>query len=264
MFFLAPIVLVGMYSVGGLTLYRNDVYLTLDAWSRFLDGSVYLALFWKSVRMALTVSVLAVLLAYPVAYYLALCTKGRKYVLLLFIITPFLTSYLLRLLAWRVILGSHGVVNSFLLWSGMRRAPVEWLLHSPFAVILVLTYVWVPFVCLPIFVTLDTMDRSLLEAAGDLGASRWRTFWRVTFRMSTPGVLAAFAFVFIPTIGEFVTPLLVGGPKGFMFGNAIADLFGPGFDWQTGSVLGVFLLLVVGVVIGIFARSMRLSEVTSR
>jgi spermidine/putrescine transport system permease protein len=114
-------------------------------------------------------------------------------------------------------------------------------------VILVLIYVWVPFVALPIFVSLENLDASLLEAGGDLGASRMRVFWRVTLPLSLPGVAAAFAFVFIPTLGEFVTPSLVGGPRGTMFGNAISELFLKGLDWQTGSVLALFLVLVVGI-----------------
>ena len=112
--------------------------------------------------------------------------------------------------------------------------PIEWLLYSRFTVMLVLAYIWVPFVALPIFVSLNGLDRSLLEAAGDLGASRWRTFFRVTLPLSLSGVFAAFLFVFIPTIGEFVTPLLVGGTSGYMYGNSIQDLFTRGLDWQTG------------------------------
>jgi spermidine/putrescine transport system permease protein len=116
---------------------------------------------------------------------------------------------------------------------------------------------------LPIFVALDTLDRSLLEAAGDMGASRWRTFVRVTLPLSKPGLIAAFVFVFIPTIGEFVTPLLVGGPSGYMFGNAINDLFTRGLDWQTGSVLAFFLLGVVAVLMALFGRSVQVRSVAT-
>ena len=169
-------------------------------------------------RVSLTVSIVVVLLAYPIGYFLALCVRKRKYVLLLVIIAPFLTSYLLRVLAWKVILGERGVVNSALFELHLRQPdhPVEWLIYSQFAVMLVLAYVWIPFVALPIFVSLNNMDGSLLEAAGDLGASRWRTFWRVTFPLSLPGVTAAFVFVFVPTIGEFVTPQVVGGDEGLL------------------------------------------------
>jgi spermidine/putrescine transport system permease protein len=259
-FFLLPVVIVAAYSVGALSLLPSDVPGGLDIWRRFLTGqSIYLGLFWKSVRMALTTSVVVVALAYPIAYFLALCVRKRKYVLLLLVIAPFLTSYLLRVLAWKVILGDRGVVNSLLYFLHVRPPdhPISWLLYSQFAVILVLSYVWVPFVALPIFVSLENLNRSVLEAANDLGASRWRVFWRVTFRLSLPGVIAAFVFVFIPTLGEFITPLLVGGSGGFMYGNAISDLFTQGLDWRTGSVLAVFLLAVVAVLMAAFGRSLQ-------
>ncbi len=164
------------------------------------------------------------------------------------LIAPFLTSYLLRVLAWKVILGDQGVINSFLFWTGLRADghPISQLLYSRFAVMLVLGYIWLPFVALPIFVSLESLDRRLLEAASDLGASRLQAFRRVTLPLSLPGVVAAFLFVFIPTLGEFVTPSLVGGATGYMYGNQIVDLFGTGFpDWETGAVLAIFLLLVV-------------------
>jgi spermidine/putrescine transport system permease protein len=227
---------------------------------------VYLRLFWKSVKMSLVVSVLVVLVAYPLAYYLALSGTKRKYVLLLLLIAPFLTSYLLRVLAWKVILGDQGVVNSFLFWTGLRAPdhPLSQLLYSRFAVVLVLGYVWLPFVALPIFVTLENLDPRLLEAASDLYASRLQAFRRVTLPLSLPGVAAAFLFVFIPTVGEFITPSLVGGTSGYMYGNQIVDLFGTGFpDWETGSVLSLFLLGVVAALIAFVTGLLRLRQAAS-
>jgi spermidine/putrescine transport system permease protein len=262
-FFLIPIAIVALYSFDVYSLFPEKHGFTLAAWRSFIHSSVYLGLFWKSVKMALIVSVVVVALAYPVAYYLALSGTKRKYVLLLILIAPFLTSYLLRVLAWKVILGNNGVFNSFLVWTGLRSAdhPLSQLLYSRFAVMLVLAYVWVPFVALPIFVSLDTLDRRLLEAASDLGASRRQAFLRVTLPLSLPGVAAGFLFVFIPTVGEFVTPSLVGGTSGYMYGNQIADLFSTGFpDWETGSVLALFLLGVVTVLTLFFARFTRVQE----
>ena len=262
-FFVVPIAIVGAYSFDVYSLFPGKHGFTLAAWRAFIHSSVYLGLFWKSVKMALIVSVVVVLLAYPVAYYLALSGTKRKYVLLLILIAPFLTSYLLRVLAWKVILGNNGVFNSFLVWTGIRSAdhPLSQLLYSRFAVMLVLAYVWVPFVALPIFVSLDTLDRRLLEAAADLGASRWQAFRRVTLPLSLPGVVAGFLFVFIPTVGEFITPSLVGGTSGYMYGNQIADLFQTGFpDWETGSVLALFLLGVVTVLTLCFARFTQVRE----
>jgi spermidine/putrescine transport system permease protein len=265
LFFVVPVAYIAAYSVGAVNLFPIDAtVISLEAWRRFLGGGVYLSLFWKSIRISLTVSVVVVLLAYPVGYFLALCTRKRKYVLLLLIIAPFLTSYLLRVLAWKVILGDTGVLNSFLSWSHLRGPddPITWLLYSQFTVMLVLVYVWVPFVALPIFAVLDGLDRSLLEAAGDLGAGRWRTFVRVTLPLSFPGVIAAFVFVFIPTIGEFVTPTLVGGAGGYMYGSAINDLFTRGLSWQTGSVLALFLLAVVAGLMALFGRFIQVRSVS--
>jgi spermidine/putrescine transport system permease protein len=228
-----------------------------------LHSGVYLHLFVKSLEMSLTVSAIVVVVAYPLAYFLALSGTPRKYVLLLLLIAPFLTSYLLRVLAWSVILGNQGVVNTFLVWVGLRSQahPLSFLLYSRFAVMLVLGYVWLPFVALPIFVTLDTIDRALLEAASDLYASRLQAFVRVTLPLSAPGVLAAFLFVFIPTVGEFVTPSLVGGASGYMYGSQIVDLFEQGFpDWETGAVLAIFLLGVISVLTLLFVRFLRVGE----
>ena len=248
-FFLAPIAIVGAYSVDVLALFPGAHAFTLAAWRDLFSSGVYLRLFWKSVQMALIVSVVVVLVAYPLAYYLALSGTKRK--------------YLLRVLAWKVILGNEGVVNTFFFWTGLREAghPISALLYSRFAVMLVLGYVWLPFVALPIFVTLENLDARLLEAAGDLYASRLQAFARITLPLSMPGVVAAFLFVFIPTVGEFITPSLVGGTSGYMYGNQIVDLFGTGFpDWETGSVLALFLLGVVAALTAIFARFMRAGQ----
>src|SRR2546421_11298410 len=256
-FFVVPIAIVAAYSFDVYSLFPGKHGFTLAAWRAFLHSSVYLGLFWKSVKMSLVVSVVVVALAYPVAYYLALSGTKRKYILLLVLIAPFLTSYLLRVLAWKVILGDQGVLNTFLFWTGLRSPdhPLSFLLYSRFAVMLVLGYVWLPFVALPIFVSLESLDRRLLEAASDLGASRLQAFRAVTLPLSAPGLVAAFLFVFIPTLGEFVTPSLVGGASGYMYGNQIVDLFGTGFpDWETGSVLAIFLLGVVALLPIMFAR----------
>ena len=208
----------------------------------------FLRLFFRSVSMATTSAVLAVLLAFPVAYFLAFGIRKSKYTWLLIVIAPFLTSYLLRIFAWKVILGDQGLINSALFQLHLRDPdnPLSFLIYSQFTVILVLLYAWVPFIVLPIFISLENMDRRLLEAATDLGASRLRALRRVTIPIAAPGIVAAFLFVFIPSIGEYITPSLVGGNNGYMFGQAIANQFvGGALDWQVGSVLAIFLLGVV-------------------
>ena len=269
-FFLAPVVFIALYSVDVLSIYRvvgtydPDAF-TLDAWRDFLDGGIYLEKFWTSIWMAGVVSIGAVVVAYPIAYFLALVATKRKYVLLLLILSPFLVSYFLRVLAWKVILGDQGVINSFAYWTGIRADgdPIPQLLYSRFSVMLVLAYVWIPFVALPIFVALENLDRRLLEASSDLGASRWQTFVRVTLPLSLPGVIAAFIFVFIPTIGEYFTPLLIGGTEGTMFGNVIADQFGQSQNWLNGSVFSFFLLVVVAFLTALFARFLTLRRVAA-
>jgi spermidine/putrescine transport system permease protein len=265
-FFAIPVVLVGLLSVGGIVLFPGDEVWTLSSWKSFLDlDSVYMGLFWKSIKMSLIVSAICVVIAYPIAYFLALGTSKRKYTLLLLIIVPFFTSFLLRVAAWKFILGDQGLINSFFYSTGLRadEHPIPQLLYSQFTVMRVLGYVWIPFVALPIFVSLENLDRRLLEAASDLGASRWQAFRRVTLPLSLPGVVAAFVFIFIPTIGEYVTPSLVGGNKGFMFGNAIQDLFGPGFDWTTGAVLSMFLFGAVLFFTLIFARFLSMRQLST-
>jgi spermidine/putrescine transport system permease protein len=218
-----------------------------------------ITLFFRSVSTSLTVSVVAVLMAFPVAYYLAFCRGKSKYTWLVIVIAPFLTSYLLRVLAFKVILTDDGLVNTALFDAGLREDgnQIEWLLYTQFTVLLVLLYAWVPFVTLPIFVALENMDRRLLEAATDLGASRLRAFTKITLPIAAPGIVAAFLFVFIPTIGEFVTPALVGGSKGYLFGSAIADEFGQNSAWQTGAVSALFLMAVVLVLTGATSRFLR-------
>ncbi len=206
--------------------------------------STYLRLFFKSVTLAMTTSVFAVLMAFPIAYFLAFGIEKSRYTWLLIVIAPFLTSYLLRVFAWRVILGDDGVINNAV--TGLGGEPITFLLYSRFTVFIVLLYAWVPFVVLPLFISLENMDRRLLEAATDLGASRLQALRKVTLPVIAPGVVASFLFVFIPSIGEFVTPSLVGGTEGFMFGNQIQNAFVGGLnDWQAGSMLSLFLLLVV-------------------
>lgn len=244
----------GNWIVGGCFALLLVPFLTIPAGNNLIriaelsSSGDFLRLFFKSITMATTSSVWAVLLAFPVAYYLAFGMRKSKYTWLLVIIAPFLTSYLLRIFAWKIILGDQGLINSALFELGLRDPdnPITFLIYSQFTVILVLLYGWVPFIVLPIFIALENMDRRLLEAGTDLGASRLQAFFKVTLPVAAPGVVAAFLFVFIPSIGEYITPALVGGNEGYMFGQAIASQFvGGALNWQRGSVLAVFMLAVV-------------------
>jgi spermidine/putrescine transport system permease protein len=265
-----PIVLIAMYSVFLLTNLTGVVAVfSFQNWHEFFPTrwdavpwrttSPFWNTFVRSMGVTLVIAVVTTALAYPVAYFLAFGARRRRYVLLLVLLAPFFTSFLLRVLAWQVMLNGNGVVNSAL-WELHLRPhgdSVSWLINTWFSVGLVLAYAWVPFVALPIFVSMDNLDRRLLEAAGDLGASRLQMFLRVTLPMSLPGVVAGFVFVLIPTTGEFVTPQLVGGSGTYMFGQAIQDLFvGTASDWNYGAVLALWLMLVVAVLMAISGRAL--------
>jgi spermidine/putrescine transport system permease protein len=264
-----PIVLVGMYSVflltnltGVITSFSYQDWLDFfpNHWSilpPWHTDSPFWNTFTKSMGITLLVSVVTTVAAYPVAYYLAFIAHRRRYVLLLVLLAPFFTSFLLRVLAWQVMLNNNGVINSSLWELGLRPQgdAISWLINTWFSVGLVLAYSWVPFVALPMFVTMENMDRRLIEAAQDLGASRFTTFLRVTLPLSLPGVIAGFVFVLIPTTGEFITPQLVGGAETYMFGQAIQDLFvGTAIDWNYGAVLSIWLMAIVIVLVSLSAR----------
>jgi spermidine/putrescine transport system permease protein len=256
---LGPLVLISLYSVG-LRSNIPGTATSFDAtnWKSFLAGSgnPFRGLLWHSLAITLLVSVAATVAAYPLAYFLSFVARKHRYTLLLLLLAPFFTSYLLRVIAWQVILNDNGVANSFIQAIGLRPNgdAVPWLIYSNFAVALVLFYSWIPFVALPIFAVLENMDRRLLEAAEDLGASRIATFLRVTLPLSLPGVIAGFVFVLIPTTGEFITPLLVGGTDSQLFGNAIQSFFVDSPDWNYGSVLAVTLIGLVVALTLVFGR----------
>jgi spermidine/putrescine transport system permease protein len=170
---------------------------------------------------------------------------------MLLLILPAMTSYLLRVMAWKIILGPEGALSSLLQWIGFGESTLPGLLYNRQAVIVTLVYVWIPFVALPVYASLSRIDTSLLEAAGDLGCPGWEAFLRVTLPLSTPGVIVGFFFVFIPTLGEWVTPVLVGGTGGIMYGNIIQDEFVNAFNWPAGSVMSIAMLLEMAVFIAV-------------
>jgi spermidine/putrescine transport system permease protein len=256
---IGPIVLILLYSFGLLTNITGGhaAFSTAD-WKDFLTGAgnPFRSRFFTSIAVTLIVSTASVLGAYPLAYFLAFVARRHRYTILLVVLAPFFTSYLLRVIAWQVILSNDGVINS-LLWQLHLRAQgnaITWLIYSKFSVALVLFYSWVPFVALPIFVVLDNLDRRLIDAAHDLGAGRLTTFFRVTLPLSLPGVVAGFVFVLIPTTGEFIAPLLVGGPSSQLFGNSIQAFFSDTPDWNYGSVLAIALVAVVLVLLAVFGK----------
>jgi len=257
---LGPVVLLALYSLNLRTnIPGSPTGLDWTNWQDFLAGSgnPFRGRFFYSIEITLLVSLATTAAAYPLAYYLAFVARRFRYPLLLLLIAPFFTSYLLRIVAWSdVMLNDNGVVNQLLWFAHLepRGTAVSWLLYSNFSVFLVLFYAWIPFVALPIFAVLENMDRQLIEAATDLGASRASAFWRVTFPLSLPGVISAFVFVLIPTTGEFIAPLYVGGPKNQLFGNEIQSFFGSSPNWNYGAVLAIALIVTVLILMLIFGR----------
>ncbi|TMB57068.1 MAG: ABC transporter permease [Chloroflexi bacterium] len=224
--------------------------LSLLQYKKVVDSPSWLRLLGISIGMAFVIAAVATVLAFPIAYFLAFRARARAPIFLVLLLVPSATSFLLRVMAWKLLLGSNGAINSFLIWIGLIREPIGLLLYSQAAVIITLIYVWIPFAALPIYAALQRIDRSHLEAAADLGSGPWTRFYRVTVPLSFPGLVATFVMVFIPTIGEYVTPVLVGGTKGIMYGNLIQDFFTRAGNWPLGSalavvMLGVTLLLVV-------------------
>jgi spermidine/putrescine transport system permease protein len=233
---------------------------SLKQYSSLFAGGSYWRLLGTSVVMALSVAISAIVLAYPVAYFLAFKAGSKAGFYLVLLLVPFWTSYLLRVMAWKIILGSNGVINSFLLYLGLLTEPLSILLYNRYAVVMTLIYVWIPFVALPILAALQRVDPTLFEAATDLGATPFWRFWRVILPLSLPGVLAAFFMVFIPTVGEYVTPLLVGGSRGTMYGNIIQDFFTKAANWPLGSALSMVMLAGTLALVAVAVRLVDLRQ----
>ena len=230
--------------------------LTLANYREALTDPLILLLLVRSVVIAGLVTALTVLLAYPIAYYIAFKTQ-HKALWLILVTIPFWSSYLLRVFAWKLILGFNGVLNSGLLTLGLIDEPMTFILYNPNAVVLTLAHAWAPFAILPIYVSLQKIDSSLLEAATDLGNTRLERFFRVTLPLSIPGVIAASLIIFIPTVGDYVTPSLVGGSDGKMIANMIQVQFGPANNWPLGATLSIIAMLVVMFVAIVFVIAMR-------
>lgn len=204
--------------------------------------------------MALGNTLLCLLIAYPFAYYIARLENSRtRNLLLVFVMIPFWTNFLIRTYAWRVILGNEGPINTALGWLGVINEPLP-MLFSPFAVMVGLLYGYLPFMVLPLYAAIDRIDFSLVEAAQDLYASGWQAFRKIVFPLSLPGVIAGSILVFIPSLGAFVTPDLLGGAKTVMIGNLIQSQFLTARDWPFGSSFSVLLMLVVMVATVIYFR----------
>jgi len=225
-----------------------------DNYATLFKNPLYLQVLFRTARIAASVTLLSVLLGYPVAYFLSFHAGPRREILYQLVVVPLWVSYLVRGYAWKTILGSDGVLNGFLQYLHITHGPVSAILYSPFAVVLMLTHIYTPFVFLPIYASLEHIPRPLVEASQDLGASPRKTFFRVILPLSLPGLLAGATFAFVLSLGDFLAPLLVGGPSGTMIANLVQSLFGAAYDWPLGAAISVFILVITVALLAVTQR----------
>lgn len=220
----------------------------LKNYAEFVELPAYRVLMLRSLAISAACTFATVILSYPMAYYVAFHVHKNKMAWIILMTLPFWTSYLLRVFAWKIVLGFNGVINSGLMTLGVIDQPLEFMLYSPTSVVITLTHAWAAFAILPIYVSLEKIDRSLLEAATDLGDGPVKRFFGVTLPLSLPGVIAASLLIFIPTVGDFVTPALVGGPDGLMIANIIQAQFGKVNNWPRGAALALTMMVTITAV----------------
>lgn len=258
-FFLIPFLVVAKISVSEAAIARPPylpiwewdglrliVNLNFENFAYLWQDPLYVRAYFFSIRVAFVSAVLALLIGYPMAYYIARSPEPRRTFLLMMVVLPFWTSFLLRVYAWQGFLRSNGVINNFLIWIGAIDTPIV-MLQTNFAVYLGIVYTYLPFMILPLYATLVKLEESLLEASADLGARPAATFFHVTLPLSMPGIIAGFMLVFIPAIGEFVIPELLGGPDTLMIGRVLWNEFFSNRDWPVASAVAIAMLVAVVV-----------------
>lgn len=243
-FYLIPLLILLVYafwSVDYLTVVRE---FTLDNFKTVATNRLYPTVILRTIVIAAIVTLIDIALAFPIAYFLARKVTRHRELLLMLVIFPLWSSYLVRAFAWRTILGTNGILNTFLQWAHITDQPLTFLLFSKEAMVLTFSQVWLPFMILPLYTVLDQLPKSLLEAAADLGGNGWQTFRRIILPLALPGVVAGSLAVFSLTMGDYITPTLIGGPGDQLIGKIIADNFGTANNWPLGAAL-VFPLLIV-------------------
>jgi spermidine/putrescine transport system permease protein len=261
LFLLVPLASLFLMTFWRATLGGMQPAWTLANYARLLSQPVYPQVVIKSARIAVTVTAMVLLVGYPLAYWMARRPSRGKAIWLFLLLIPFWTSYVVRTYAWLPLLGKGGILNSLLLAGGVIARPLEVFLFNELTVHLGLLYVYLPYATIPIFLSLDRLDRTLLDAAADLGATPARQFWRIVFPLSLPGVLAAAIMVFVLCIGAYATPQLLGGPSGIMIGNVIGELFGAGMNWPLGATLSLLVMLATLAWIWLAGRKVRIRQI---
>lgn len=227
---------------------------SLDNFKFLLTDKLYAITYMRSVLMAGAATVLCLALGFPMAYGIARSSPATRGLLLLLIVLPFWISFLLRVYAWMGLMNNYGVINNTLMWLGAIEQPIQ-IIYTDFAVFVGLTYSYLPFMILPLYAALERMDMDLVEAAQDLGASRTRAFWDITWPLAKPGVIAGCLLVFIPAMGEYVIPYLLGGPESLLIGRVLFDEFFVNRDWPLATAVAIVLLLLLVVPIVFLQRA---------
>ena len=257
-FLLTPYLLMFCYSFWSVSAAQVIVHRwSLDNYRELLRVGVYWQTLFRSMWIAARVTIFSLLLGYPLAYFLSFHAGKRKDLFYQLVIIPLWVSYLVRAYAWKTILGSDGVLNTLLQYVHLTKHPLEFLLYSPFAVVLTLTHIYTPFTFLPIYAALEHIPRNLVEASHDLGATPGQTFWKIVFPLSIPGVMAGATFAFVLSLGDFLAPLLLGGPSGIMISNIVVSLFGAAYNWPLGAAISFCMLLLVVSLIFLSERTER-------
>ena len=234
-----------------------------DNYRTVISDPLYFQVFFRTAKIALSVAVSALIIAYPLAYFLVFKVRNKQLrtALYMAVIVPLWVSYLLRAYTWKTILGSEGILNSFLVWTGILDKPTDIFLYNQFSMVVTLTYIFVPFMVMPIYTALEKIPRSMIEASKDLGVGPIRTFLRVTLPLSMPGVIAGATFTICLTFGDFVAAFLVGGPNGAMIATIIQSQFGATLNWPLGAALSIVVLLIVLTIVSLSDRLERVGRI---
>jgi putrescine transport system permease protein len=253
-FFLTPFVIILKISLADPALAQppytptidsqGNINITFDNFVFLLTDKLYALTYLRSLLLAASATLFALLLGFPMAYGISRASAATRSLLLLLIILPFWISFLLRVYAWMGLMNNYGVINNTLMWLGFIEQPIQ-IMYTDFAVLVGLTYSYLPFMVLPLYATLEKLDLDLVEAAQDLGASSTRAFWDVTWPLARPGVIAGCLLVFIPATGEYVIPYLLGGPNSMLIGRVLFDEFFANRDWPLASAVAIVMLVLL-------------------
>ncbi len=236
-----------------------QIKLVIANYGYLLEDSLYISAYWSSIKIAFVSTFITLLVAYPMAYFIARSPSRRRNVLLMLIILPFWTSFLLRVYAWIGILKTNGIINNILMWLGITNEPFV-MMQTDFAVYVAIVYTYLPFMVLPLFTNLVKLDQSLLEASSDLGANALTTFFKITLPLSVPGIIAGSMLVFIPVVGEFVIPALLGGPDTLMIGKVLWNEFFSNRDWPVASAVAIVMLVLLVIPIMLLRNAQNASH----